>query len=108
MTISYLTIIDRLLVRGRAVIRESYRYYKVYLPTEYNDIWEHLHRERRVDVVVFLSEPINYVDKVLAVNRRLIKESDRFNLYLPKRYSDIWEKLCEEGKRVDLLVILKH
>jgi len=57
MTISYLTIIDRLLVRGRAVIRESYRYYKVYLPTEYNDIWE---------------------------------------------------KLCEEGKRVDLLVILKH
>jgi len=37
-----------------------------------------------VDFVVFLSEPINYVDKVLAVNRRLTKESDRYKLYLPK------------------------
>jgi len=44
---------------------------------------------------------------VLAANRRLTKESERYKLYLPKRYSDIWRKLCEEDKRVDLLLILK-
>ena len=57
MTVSYLSIIDRLLVRSRAVIRESHRYFKV---------------------------------------------------YLPKKYNDVWEKLCEEGKRVDILVVLKQ
>jgi len=109
MSISYLMIIDRMLVRGRAIIRESYRYYKVYLPTEHNDVWEYLHREKReVDFIVFLPEPINYVDKVLAVNRRLTRESERFKLYLPKKYSDIWEKLYKEDKRVDLLIMLKR
>jgi len=109
VTVSCLSIIDRLLVRGRSIVRESHRYYKVYLPTEYNDIWEHLHREKReVDFIVFLPEPINYVDKVLAVNRRLTKENDRYKLYLPKRYGDIWGRLCKEGKRVDLLLILKY
>jgi len=108
MTTSYLSIIDRLLVRGRSVIRESYRYFKVYLPTEYNDIWEYLHRERReVDFIVFLPEPVSYVDKVLVFNRRLTKESERYKLYLPKRYDDIWEKLCRENKRVDLLIVFR-
>ena len=51
---------------------------------------------------------MNYVDKVLAVSRRLTKESKRYKLYLPKRYSDVWKKLYEEGKRVDLLVVLKR
>ena len=108
MTTSYLSIIDRLLVRGRSVIRESYRYFKVYLPTEYNDIWEYLHRERReVDFIVFLPEPVSYVDKVLVFNRRLTKESERYKLYLPKRYDDIWEKLCRENKRVDMLIVFR-
>jgi len=67
-----------------------------------------LHRKkRRVDFIVFLPEPVNYVDKVLALNRRLTKESDRYKLYLPKRYSDIWGKLYRENKRVDILVMLK-
>jgi len=106
MLTSYLSIIDRLLVRGRAIIRESHRYYKVYLPTEYNDIWEYLHREKReVDFIVFLPEPVNYVDKVLVRNRRLTKESERYKLYLPRKYNDVWEKLYRENKRVDILVI---
>ena len=55
MTITYPTITDRLLIRGRAVIKESYRYYKVYLPMEYNDIWEKLYGEsKRVDPLVML------------------------------------------------------
>jgi hypothetical protein len=109
MSTSYLTIIDRLLVRGRAIIRESHRYFKVYLPTEYNDIWGHLHREKReVDFIVFLPEPVSYVDKLLVRNRRLIKESERYKLYLPKKYNDVWEKLYRENKRVDILVVLKQ
>uniref|UniRef100_A0A7J3ZM35 Uncharacterized protein n=1 Tax=Fervidicoccus fontis TaxID=683846 RepID=A0A7J3ZM35_9CREN len=109
MTVSYLSIIDRLLVRGRAIIRESYRYFKVYLPTEYNDVWKHLHREKgRVDFIVFLPEPVSYVDKVPVFSRRLTKESDRYKLYLPKKYTDMWGKLYRENKRVDILVVLKR
>ena len=42
------------------------------------------------------------------VLRRLTKENDRYKVYLPKKYNDIWEKLYKEGKRVDLLLILKY
>jgi len=109
MSTAYLSIIDRLLVRGRAIIRESHKYFKVYLPAEYNDIWELLHREKReVDFIVFLPEPVNYVDKVSVFNRSLTKENDRYKLYLPKKYNDVWEKLCRENKRVDILVVLKQ
>ena len=50
---------------------------------------------------------MSYVDKVLVRNRRLTKESERYKLYLPRRYDDIWEKLYRENKRVDILVMLK-
>lgn len=64
-----------------------------------------IHREKRkIDVIIFLPEPVNLVDKLLARNKRLAREGERFKLYLSKRYGDIWEKLCEEGKRVDLIV----
>jgi len=105
--VPYLTIIDRLLIRSRAIVRESHKYFKVYLPTEYNDIWGHLHREgREVDFVVFLPEPVSYVDKLLVRNRRLIKESERYKLYLPRKYNDVWEKLYRENKKIDILVVL--
>jgi len=109
MPISYLGIIDRVLVKSRAVIKESSRCFKIYLPSEYNDIWIKLSEEKRkVDVIVFLPELVEYVDRVLAVKRLITREGDRFKLYLPKKYSDIWEKLYKEGKRVDLLLILKY
>jgi len=109
MLTSYLSIIDKVLVRDRAIIRGSHRYYKVCLPTEYNDIWEHLHREgREVDLIVFLPEAVNYVDKVLVFNRGLTKENEKFKLYLPRKYNDVWEKLYRENKRVDILVVLKQ
>jgi len=105
--VPYLTIIDRLLIRSRAIVRESHKYFKVYLPTEYNDIWGHLHREgREVDFVVFLPEPVSYVDKLLVRNRSLIKESERYKLYLPRKYNDVWEKLYRENKKIDILVVL--
>jgi len=50
---------------------------------------------------------VSYVDKVLVRNRRLTKESERYKLYLPKRYDDIWEKLCRENKRVDMLIVFR-
>jgi len=108
MSQSYLSIIDKLLVKSRAVVRESARYFKVYLPIEYNEIWSKLHKERkRVDVIIFLPHSISYVDKIIALNRLIVSENNRYRLYLPKRYNDIWEKLYKEKKKVDLLVIFK-
>jgi len=108
MPASYLAILDRLLVKSRAVVRESTRYFKVYLPTEYNDIWEKLHSDRRkVDIIVFLPEPIEHIDKILALNRYVIKENNRYKLYLPKKYNDIWEKLHRKNQKVDLLIVFK-
>jgi len=107
MPAPYMLIIDRVLVRGGAIIRESYRYCKVYRLTDCNEIGEAMHREkRRVDFMVFLPELLT-TSAVLAANERLIKESDRYKLYLPKRYSDMLEKLYRECERVDLLVVLK-
>jgi len=51
---------------------------------------------------------VNYVDKVLVRNRRLTKESERYKLYLPRKYNDVWEKLYRENKRVDILIVLKR
>ncbi|RLI96732.1 MAG: hypothetical protein DRP00_04950 [Candidatus Aenigmatarchaeota archaeon] len=108
MPISYLAILDRLLVKKRSVIRESSRYFKVYLPSEYNDIWKRLHDERRkVDVIVLLPETIENVDKILALNRYIIKENDRYRLYLPKKYNDIWEELYRKKEKIDLLIVFK-
>ena len=38
MAFDYLSIMDRILVKERTVIRESNRYFKIYLPMEYNDL----------------------------------------------------------------------
>ncbi len=108
MPLSYLAILDRLLIKERSVIRESSRYFKVYLPSEYSDIWEDLHSERkRVDVIVFLPEPVEHVDKILVLNRYVIKENNRYKLYLPKKYNDVWEKLHRKNQKVDLLIVFK-
>ena len=42
---------NRVLVRQKVVVRESKRYFKVYLPIKYNDLWEKLKSSNRlVDV----------------------------------------------------------
>ena len=41
------------MIRSKAIVKESNRYYKVYLPVEYNDIWSRLYVEKkRVDLIV--------------------------------------------------------
>ena len=107
MGLDYLAIIDRVLIRSRHVIRESQRYFKVYLPMEYNDLWERLKASKvLVDVVVFLPSEVSYVDKILIQKREVVKEDERFKIYLPKRYNSIWEKV--KGKTVDLLVVFRR
>lgn len=55
MSLDYLAIMDRVLIKQRTVIRESRRYFKVYLPKEYNELWEKLKSsDRLVDVIVLL------------------------------------------------------
>jgi len=57
MSTPYLLIIDRMLVRGRTVIKESYRYYKVYLPVGYSDIWEKLYKGNKgVNLLIVLRQ----------------------------------------------------
>lgn len=97
---------DRILVRQRTVIRESKRYFKIYLPIEYNEIWEKLKENKKlVDVVVFLPSEVDVVDKVLMTKREIVKENERYKIYLSKKYNNIWEKV--EGKPVDLLIVFR-
>jgi len=56
---------------------------------------------------VFLPEPIEHIDKILALNRYVIKESNRYKLYLPKKYNDVWEKAHRKNQKVDLLIVFK-
>ena len=66
----YLMILRKLLIKDRAVIRESSRYFKTYLPLEYNDIWKFAHNNKMlVDVMIILPYTINTIDKVLMMNR---------------------------------------
>lgn len=107
MALDYLSIMDRILVRQRAVIRESKRYFKIYLPIEYNEIWEKLKENKKlVDVVIFLPSEVNYVDKILMPKREIVKENERYKIYLSKKYNNIWEKL--ESKSVDLLIVFRR
>ena len=107
MALDYFAIMDRILVKGRHVIRESTRYFKVYLPIDYNDIWRRLHDEKKlVDVFIILPAQVEYIDKVFAPERAVVKENERYKIYLPKKYNSIWEKL--DGKAVDLLIVFRR
>ena len=107
MGLNYLAIMDRILIKQRTIIRESARYFKVYLPMEYNDLWERLKSGKMlVDVIVFLPSEVNYVDKILMQRREVVKENERYKIYLPKKLNSIWEKL--DGKTVDLLIVFRR
>ncbi len=55
-SLEYLMMLKRFLIKGRSVIKWSPEHCKVYLPTEYNDLWTELkNRGVVVDVVVFPS-----------------------------------------------------
>ncbi|MEM1832073.1 MAG: hypothetical protein QXJ97_11155 [Desulfurococcaceae archaeon] len=106
----YLMMLKRVLVRGRSVIEESEEYFKVYLPTEYNDLWEEL-RSRRIpiDIVVFLPKQHQEygISKILMKDRYIVRESGRYKVYLSKAYLDIWREISQQNQTVDLLIVFK-
>ena len=105
MSIDYLAIMDRLLVPRRTIVREGDRYYKVYLPREYNEILKRIHDEgRSIDVIAILPKEIMGVTKILMPGRKLSRERDRYKLYLSSKYRSIWEQLV--GEKIDLLIII--
>jgi len=107
VSIDYLEIMDRVLIPRRTIVREGDKYYKVYLPREYNEILGRVYDEgRSIDVVVFLSREIMGVTKILMPSRRLSRERDRYKLYLSNRYRGVWEQLV--GEKIDLLIIVKQ
>ncbi|MEM0106577.1 MAG: hypothetical protein QXX81_08625 [Zestosphaera sp.] len=88
----YLMMLKKVLVKGRSVIEESADHFKVYLPTEYNDLWEEFKNRRiPVDIIVFLPKQHQEygVSKILMKGRSLVKESGRYKVYLSKTYLDI-------------------
>ncbi|MEM2706119.1 MAG: hypothetical protein QW288_01180 [Ignisphaera sp.] len=104
----YLMMLKRVLVRGRSVIEECPEHYKVYLPTEYNDLWEEV-RSRRipVDIVVFLPKQHQEygISKILMKDRYIVRESGRYKIYLSKAYLDIWREISQQNQSIDLLIV---
>ncbi len=104
----YLLILRKMLVKNRSVVKESYKYYKVYLPSDFNQLWNVVYGERRkVDIIVFLPHSVSNVDKILMMNRNLSRENNRFKIYLDKRYNDIWKFIHQSHEKVDLIIVLK-
>ena len=104
----YLAVLDKIFVRHRSVVRET-KNFKVYLPLEFNDIWERLYRDgRRVDVLILIPNNINYVvDKILLRNKKVTREHTRFKIYLDKKYDDLWNILNHTDAKIDLVIVLK-
>ena len=108
----YLTIMKVFPSRQRAVIRESRGMYKVYLASEFNDVWKYLcDKHAEIDILVLLPEPPNdapdflrLVDKIVMRKRRIIREHNRYKIYLSKKYNNVWEFLYKHSARVDILV----
>ena len=46
---------------------------------------------------------MEYVDKVFAPRRRIVRENERLKIYLPKRYNSLWQRF--EDRKVDLLIV---
>jgi len=100
-------------VKKRGIVRE-HKMYKVYLPIDYNDLWEELYEKKvKLDVAVLIPrvedqvkpDILKLVDKIVVRNRTVIREHNRFKLYLPKGFNDIWEYLNKKEVKVDLVLI---
>ncbi|MEM1628761.1 MAG: hypothetical protein QXP02_01490 [Desulfurococcaceae archaeon] len=80
----------------------------MYLPTEYNDLWEELKNRRiPVDIIVFLpNRHQEYgISKVLMKDKYIVKESGRYKVYLSKAYLDIWKEIATQNQTIDLLIV---
>ncbi|MEM4053154.1 MAG: hypothetical protein QW646_05340 [Ignisphaera sp.] len=106
----YLMMLKRVLVRGRSVVEECPEHYKVYLPTEYNDLWKEIKGRRiPVDIIVFLpGQHQEYgISKILMKDRYIVKENRRYKVYLSKVYLDIWREISQKNQTIDLLIVFK-
>ena len=89
----YLAIMKNILIKQRSVIKEC-RMFKVYLPSEYNDLWSYLNaNNKRVDIIVFLPrvedcnmpEIMKFIDKIVMKNRKIVRERMRYKIYLSRK-----------------------
>jgi hypothetical protein len=44
---------------------------------------------------------------VTAENRHIVKEGDRYKVYLPGHWNELWEELRRVGKTVAVVIIVK-
>jgi len=109
----YLAIMKTIPIKQRSVIKES-RTFKIYLPSEYDDLWSYLHaNKKRVDIIVFLPrtgdcnmpEIMKFIDKIVMKNRRIVKERMRYKIYLSKKLNDVWKYVHDSRLKIDVIVI---
>jgi len=102
-------------VRGRSVLKEAEGQYKVYMPTYFNDLWSYIYESgKSFDVIVIFPKISNsdkprildHISELALPKRRLTKENDKYKMYLPRQYSDVWKFLHEKKIEIDLVVLL--
>lgn len=112
----YLMIIKKIPIKQRSIIKES-KMYKIYLPREFDDLWEHIHTSSmRVDVIVFIPniperiKPplLRFVDKIVMRNKTIVMEHDRFKIYLSSRYNELWSLIHNLRLKVDIILFIRN
>ena len=111
-----LLIMRSLLIKGKHIVKE-HKMYKIYLPKEFVDIWEYLHKSgRKVDIIVIITEIKNVfdlpevlriLDKIIMRGRKISKEYNNYKVYLSSRYNDIWEWVRKNNVKVDIILLIK-
>ena len=111
----YLLLMKTIPIKRRGVVRE-HKLYKIYLPKEFDDLWNYLNKEgRKVDIIVLIPEfddrgkpgLLKLVDKIVMRNKYITRERNRFKIYLSSTYNDIWEYLNKHSIKVDVIVFIK-
>lgn len=106
----YLMLIRRIPVKSRNVVREG-NCFKVYLPKEYNELWNVLYEDKKsIDVLVILPKSVverHFTDKVLIMNKHVAKETNRYKIYLNSKNRAIWDDIRVNNEKLDLILILK-
>jgi len=103
----YIHLMKSVPVFRRRVIRESGSF-KIYLPQDYAEIWNYLSASgKKIDVVIFLPKKIMMVDRIILRNHKIVREYNRYKIYLNRKYEKIWAKIIEDGEKIDAVVLIK-
>jgi hypothetical protein len=58
-------------------------------------------------VIKFIKKRIEGGVIVTAEDRHIVKEGNRYKVYLPSQWSEMWEELRRLGKTVSIIIVIK-